>query len=187
MNSQQFGRDPQGRSGEMTSTGGGRTTGSAAKEGVSKLSDAAQQATTKIKQSASEATSNVTHQVKDLLNAQVGSGAEMVGHFANSAKRAAEDLDRNAPQLAGLVRGMADRIEGFADDMRDQSVDQLMRTASDFTRRQPALVFGLAALGGFFIFRTLKAAGDTTPNYPGASSYPGTGGRQQGASQYHGV
>jgi len=187
MNSQESGRDPQGRSGEMTSTGGGRGTGSTAKEAVSKLSDAAQQATAKIKQSTSEATSNVTHQVKDLLNAQVGSGAEMVGHFANSAKRAAEDLDRNAPQLAGLVRGVANRIEGFADDMRDQSVDQLMRTASDFTRRQPALVFGLAALGGFFVFRTLKAAGDTTSNYQGASRYQSAGDRQQGASQYHGV
>ena len=115
------------------------------------------------------------------------------GTIEDTAKRAAEDLDRNAPQLAGLVRGVADRIEGFADDMRGQSVDELMRTASDFTRRQPALVFGLAALGGFFAFRTLKAGSDAASNYQAPSRYQGdsdyrsAAGRQQGTSQYHGV
>ena len=32
-----------------------------------------------------------------------------------------------------------------------------MRTASDFTRRQPALVFGLASLAGFVLLRVLKS------------------------------
>jgi len=129
---------------------------------MSEVSTAAKQAAAQAKQSAANATSKVTHQVKDVLNNQVGNGAELVGHFANSAKRAAEDLEPNAPQLAGVVRGVADRIESFADDMRDQSVDDLLRTASDFSRRQPALVFGLAALGGFFVFRTLKASSSGT-------------------------
>jgi hypothetical protein len=157
------------------------------------LSNAAQQATAKVKQSASDATSSVAHQVKDLLNGQVESGADMVGHFATSAKRAAEDLERNAPQLAGVVRGVADRIEGFADDLRGQSVDELMRIASNFTRRQPALVFGLAALGGFFVFRTLKAGSDAASNYQGSSryqddsTYRSAGSRQPGTSQYHGI
>jgi hypothetical protein len=47
------------------------------------------------------------------------------------------------------VRGAADRVEEFSRAIRGQSVDELMRTASDFTRRQPALVFGLASLAGF--------------------------------------
>jgi hypothetical protein len=101
--------------------------------------------------------STITDQVKELLDSQLASGVEMVGHLGSSAKRAAADLDRNAPQLAGLVRGVGDRIESYADDMRDQSVDELFRSASNFTRRQPALVFGLAALAGFFAFRTIKS------------------------------
>jgi hypothetical protein len=55
------------------------------------------------------------------------------------------------------VRTAADRLDSFSDDIRDQSVDDLLRTASDFTRRQPAFVFGLASLTGFFLFRALKA------------------------------
>jgi hypothetical protein len=35
-------------------------------------------------------------------------------------------------------------------------VDELIGGASDFTRRQPAVVFGLAAVAGFLALRTLK-------------------------------
>ena len=117
--------------------------------------------------------------MKELLDSQLASGVEMVGHLGSfCAQRAADDLNRNAPQLAGLVRGVADRIEGYADNMRDQSVDELFRSASNFTRRQPALVFGLAALAGFFAFRTIKSTPLPTqpvgrPNVPSGDYYGG--------------
>ena len=106
---------------------------------------------------ASEAASSITHQVKGLLDEQVGNGANMVGHLAGSTLLAAEDLQRNAPQLAGLLQGVAHRLESYADDLHGQSVDDLWRSASNYTRRQPAVVFGLAALVGFFALRTLKS------------------------------
>jgi ElaB/YqjD/DUF883 family membrane-anchored ribosome-binding protein len=180
--SNQFGSESPGTR-ERASSDLGRDIGKAASEAVSFLSDAANQATEKAKQSASDAASSVTHQVKDVLDRQVGSGADIVGHVANSAKRAADDLERNAPQLAGLVRGVAGRIDGFADSMRDQSVDELLRTASDFTRRKPALVFGLAALAGFFVFRTLKAS----PSGASTSSNHSAAGRHDGARQFNGL
>ena len=83
------------------------------------------------KRAAAEATSTITGHVKDLLDTQLASGADIVGQFGNSAQRAAEDLERTAPQLAGLVRGVADRIEGYADDLREQSVDELLQSASN--------------------------------------------------------
>src|SRR4030095_13366703 len=147
MSEENLGRDPTklGRRRDSTATGK-----SGARDAFSKASEIAQQSTEKIRQGASNTASTVADQVRELLDRQVGSGAEMVGHFANSAKRAAEDLDPNAPQLAGLVRIFAERVESYGDDLRDQSVDQLLRGASDLTRRQPALVFGLAAVAGFF-------------------------------------
>ena len=93
---------------------------------------------------------------------QVGHGAAVVGRFANATKRAAADLDQESPQVAGMVRGVADRLDDFADGLRDQSVDELVRAASDYTRRQPAIVFGLAALAGFFALRTFKSATSTS-------------------------
>jgi hypothetical protein len=71
---------------------------------------------------------------------------------------AADSLDSNAPQLAGLARGAAERVEQFSRDIRGQTVEDLVRTSSEFTRRQPALVFGLASLAGFLAFRVLKSS-----------------------------
>jgi hypothetical protein len=69
--------------------------------------------------------------------------------------------------------------------MRGKSAEELMRTASDFTRRQPALVFGLASLAGFVLLRVLKSnpdAGSSRNNRRDRGSE-----RFEGSGQFHGV
>jgi ElaB/YqjD/DUF883 family membrane-anchored ribosome-binding protein len=102
------------------------------------------------------------NQVKGLLDDQVGHGAAVVGRFANATQRAADELEQESPQVARLVRGVADRLDSYADDLQNQSVDELVQAASNYTRRQPAVVFGLAALAGFFALRTFKSATSTS-------------------------
>jgi ElaB/YqjD/DUF883 family membrane-anchored ribosome-binding protein len=126
-------------------------------EAVSKLADVAQQAGSQAKQTASSLASDANQKAKGFLNQQVASGADLAGHVADSARCAADTLDQNAPQLADLVRGAAKRVEEFSRDLRGQTVEDLVRTASDFTRRQPAVVFGFASLAGFLLFRVLKS------------------------------
>ena len=145
----------------------------------SQITEGIQSTTNTAKRAASEAASTIGSHMKELLDNQLGSGADIIGQLGSSAHRAAEDLELNAPQLAGLVRGVADRMEGYAEDLRDQSVDELFRSASNFTRRQPALVFGLAALAGFFALRTLKS---TAPR-PQSSR----GQRRSATGEYHGA
>jgi hypothetical protein len=164
MSNQDFGRES--RTSDREREGLGQRTAKAASDAFSSASAAAGDTAAKAKQAASDTAATVTDQVKQLLDRQVGSGADMVGHFAGAVKRAAEELDRGSPQLAGLVRTAADRMDDYAHDLHDQSVDQLMRTASDFTRRQPALMFGLAALAGFFAMRTLKSTPTTVSSPP---------------------
>jgi ElaB/YqjD/DUF883 family membrane-anchored ribosome-binding protein len=130
----------------------------AASDAFSKASDAARDVGTKAKQAASDTAFTMTEQVKDLLDHQIGNGVAAAGHFVSSIKLAATDLDREAPVLAGFVRNFANRVEDLTGQLEGQTVDHFARSASDFTRRQPALVFGVAALAGFFIFRTLKSA-----------------------------
>jgi hypothetical protein len=100
-----------------------------------------------------------------------------------SARLAADNLDQDAPQLAGLVRSAADRAEEFSQDLRDQSVGDLIRTASDFTRKQPALVFGLASLAGFLAFRVLKSSPPESAmeHDPMAERFEGRAGQFHGA------
>ena len=169
MSSQDYSRDPYGGARRSSTTSDWTTTATkTAKE--SSASSFAEESAERVKQAASEAAETVTSGVKQLLDRQVKGGAEMLGTVARSANRAAEDLERDAPQVAGLVRTFAGRMDEYADQLRAQSFDQLARNASDFTRRQPALVFGLAALAGFFALRTLKSS----PSVPAPSIAPNT-------------
>lgn len=131
----------------------------AARKAFDQASGMARDAGAKARQAASDTASTVTSQVKDLLDQQIGSGAAAAGQFANSIRTAADDLDPQSPMLAGFVRTFANRVDYYAEDLQHQTVEQLTKTAADFTRKQPALVFGLAALAGFLMFRTFKNTG----------------------------
>jgi hypothetical protein len=152
--------------GARESEGLGQRTSKAAGDAYSAASAMAGEAADKAKKAASSAAATVGDQVTHLLDRQVETGADTVSSVARSAKRAAEELERDSPQLAGFVRTFADRIDDYANDLHGQSAEDLVRAASDFTRRQPGLVFGLAALAGFFAWRTLKSSS----SFAGASS-----------------
>lgn len=176
MSNQDFGRPSSAATREE---GLGQRASQAASEALSSATSIASDAAGKAKQVASETAATVTGEVKTLLDRQVSSGADMVGHVAGAVKRAAQELDRDAPQLAGLVRTAAERMDYYAGDLREQSVDQLVCAASDFTRRQPAMVFGLAALVGFFALRTLKST-------PSSVSSPSIQPSHDSSGGYHG-
>ena len=179
MSNQDFGRNSA--AGHRDHVGSGQQTAKTASDALSSVSSMAGDVATKAQQAVSDTADTVTEQVKGLLDRQVGRGADMVGHVAGAMRRVAQELDRDAPQLAGLVRTAGDRMDGYAEDLQDQSVEQLMRTASAFTRRQPAMVFGLAALAGFLALRTLKSAPSSVTSPPIQPSHPGR------ASGSHGV
>jgi ElaB/YqjD/DUF883 family membrane-anchored ribosome-binding protein len=144
----------------------------AASDAFAKASDMARDTGAKAKQAASDTAATVNEQVKDLLDKQIGNSWNFAGQVASSFKLAADDLDQKSPFAAGLVRNFADKVEGYAEEFQDQTVEQMMRSASDFTRRQPALVFGLAAMAGFFMFRTIKSAQGHTAS-PSIAPEPG--------------
>ena len=141
-----------------------------AAETTSKLSDVAQQAGEQAKQTASSLANEANQKAMGFLNQQVVSGADLVSHMADSAKCAADNLQDKAPQLAELVLNAAGRVEEFSNQVRSKTVDELLRNASEVTRRQPALVFGCASLAGFFLFRLLKAKPDRSPQQYRATS-----------------
>jgi hypothetical protein len=90
-------------------------------EAAAKVADAAREAGGQAKRAASSLASDATKQAKGFLHMQVTAGADMVGHVAESARAAAENLDPNAPQLAGLVRNVAERAEEFSQNLREQT------------------------------------------------------------------
>jgi hypothetical protein len=143
---------------QSTASGVAQDMRAKAGEAISKVTDAAQQAGSQAKDAAASLASDASQKAKGFLNMQVSSGSDLAGHVATSVRCAADSLDPNAPQLASLARNAAERVEQFSRDIRGQTVEDLVRTASEFTRRQPALVFGLASLAGFLAFRVLKSS-----------------------------
>ena len=152
----------------------------AASDTMAKASDLARDTGAKAKQAVSDTASTVNEQVRGMLDKQIGNSWSVAGQVASSFKLAAQDLEQKSPFAANLVRNFADKVEGYAEDFQDQTVEQVVRSASDFTRRQPALVFGLAALAGFLIFRTMKTAQGTTASPPIAPEHDEQPGRYHG-------
>ena len=150
-----------------------------ASEAYSKVADAASDVTSRAKQAATETASSMTGQVKGLLDDQIGSGVNLAGAFAKSMRVAAGDLDKQSPALAGVVRNFAGKVDSYANEFKGQSVDQLARSASSFTRQQPALVFGLAAVAGFFLFRAVKIAAEESASSPPIQPAYDTDGRMR--------
>jgi hypothetical protein len=145
---------------------GGGPTPDRADRLVTKASAVAYEAADTVFEVASQSASSVSRQVAGLHDNQVLAGADVISQVAQSTRLAADDLEAKVPQVAGVVRSVADRIDIYADGMKDQSVEQMLATASGFTRRQPAMVFSLAALAGFLLFRALKSG----PDYAGRSA-----------------
>jgi cytochrome c2 len=123
------------------------------------------------KQAASTAASKVGSQVRGVMDRQVEAGAGIAQDVVHSIRCAAEDLDKNAPQLAGVVRAVADTAGSYADGLKGRSAQDLWREAQSFTRKQPALVFGFAAFAGFLAYRMVQSgitvqAPPTQPGQP---------------------
>jgi hypothetical protein len=147
---------------------------SKAGDAVSKLAEVAQGAGGQAKAAATSLASEANEKAKGVMNEQIAAGAAWVGHLAEATKAAADNLRPNAPQFSGLVRDAATTVEKFSKNLKNHSIEELYQSASDFTRRQPAVVFGSAALFGFFISRLLK----TEPN-------SGSGARVGGGNRPH--
>ena len=137
---------------------------------ATQVGEAAQDVAEQAKNSASSLAAEANQTIKGLLNQQLAAGADVVGGVAVSARAAAGSLDESAPQIAGLVRNAADKIESFSHDLRGRSIDEVMEIASDYARRQPLLIFGAAAALGFLAFRIVKSASPMRQTATGARS-----------------
>ena len=118
------------------------------------------------KETATEAASSVRGEVSRMLDRQVETGAAYLGHAAYSIRSAADDLSRNAPPLAGIADTVANKLDSYAETVQGKTAEELWDDAIDFTRRQPALVFGLASLAGFLAYRTIKSTQPATDDKP---------------------
>ena len=137
------------------------------------ISRAARESGSKAKEAASETATVLGDHFKEVLDKQMGRHIGAAGILGGSLKQAASDLEGQSPIAASIVSTVAGKLEQFAEDFDGETVEQLARSASDFTRRQPAIVFVIAALAGFFALRAITI---TPSNASSPSIQPSDGG-----------
>lgn len=123
-----------------------------------------------LKKAAKEQVSELANEARDAIHDKAtetaaeaqNAAADSVQSYADAASAAASRFDPDTMQ-AEAVRHLADRIEGFARDIRTTELDELIRNTSNFARRNPMLFIGAAAALGFVATRFLKA--QPTPRY----------------------
>jgi hypothetical protein len=157
--------------------GGGLPAGSTARDSESlraKTTDTISDLGGAAKQVADTLVSAATDKLKDIANQQVVAGADLVGHVGESVRVAGEHLNPQAPYLARFAFSAAQTIEESADQLRGQSIDGLARRTAEFARQRPEIVFGVAAVSGFLLFRFLNAgvSGSSRPSYRSGDIYP---------------
>jgi hypothetical protein len=133
---------------------------------------------------AKDIASKAGEKIQDKVNMQKGVGAEYVGKLADAMRRAAREFETDVPFAATYIRKAASQVEGVSDSVRDGNLNDLIRGAQAFAKRQPTVFLGLAVLAGFGVVRFLKSSAaaqdasaasfeghDRSSSFQGSSSY----------------
>ncbi len=102
--------------------------------------------------------SQAADKLKDAVEERKSSGAEYVGSLAETMRRAAREFDADLPIAATYIRKAASQVDGFSDNIRAGHLDDVIRNAQSFARRQPTAFLGIAVLAGFGAVRFLKSS-----------------------------
>ena len=110
---------------------------------------------------AKDVASQATDKLKDAVNDRKSSGAEYVGTLADTMRRAAREFDTDLPIAGTYIRKAAKQVDGVSEGIRNGNLNDLVRSAQSFARRQPTAFLGIAVLAGFGVVRFLKSSGES--------------------------
>jgi hypothetical protein len=127
---------------------------------------------------AKDVATQTTDKFKQTVDNQKIAGAEYVGGLANTMRRAAREFDGDLPIAGTYIRKAASQVEGVSESIKTGNLNDLVRTAQAFARRQPTAFLGMAVLAGFGVVRFLKSSADssesTTVRHIGGDAFTGT-------------
>ena len=118
------------------------------------------QAAQTVKQQASRAAEMAKKKGETLLNDQKDMAAHKVEELVGALRSTGDHLQQESyPQIAEYVQSAAQRVEQFAQALRERDVNAAMDDMRSLARHQPALFIGGAVALGFLAARFLKSTG----------------------------
>ena len=141
-------------------------------------------ATSRTQPTAADGGTNRIQEAASGLIDQAGSTAEVqasrtmtqagdtLHQIAQAIRDAGKGMRSEQPQVAGFADTAADQVDRSAQYLRNHDATQVLNAATDFARRQPAVVVGGGLLLGLAVGRFLRTASETTGSQfaPGVSS-----------------
>ena len=131
---------------------------SSAAETATHLKTAAASVSTDAKNYAGSVVSDAAGAFKEAVESNKTAGADAIANIAHSVKEAADGIEAQAPQVAGVVRSAAEGVERISSDIRDRNVGELLDSVTKFAQRQPAAFFGVGILAGIVLTRMMRSS-----------------------------
>ncbi len=150
----------------------GRTVQSAAFDFANTSAETLKGQASQVMDAAKDVAATAQDRLQDKIFEQKGIGADYVGNFADTMRRAASQFDVDAPAAGTYIRKAAAQVESAADALRNGELGDLIQGAQKFARSQPTVFFGLTLLAGFGVIRFLKSASEASDRESDAGAYP---------------
>jgi len=127
--------------------------------------------------------SQTGEKVKQVVDDQRGIGADYVDNLADTMRRAAREFDSDLPIAGAYIRKAAAQIENVSDAVRTGDLEEILKGAQSFARRQPTAFLGLSVLAGFGVVRFLKSsAGSSSQSSGSGTNHDPAGGSYSAAN-----
>lgn len=118
-------------------------------------------ATTKLREEAGALKGQATARARDYATQGKERATYALDNVARLITDAAGTVDSKVgTQYGDYTRKAADAVSGFASSLKDREVDDLVRDATEFVKKSPAIAIGAAAAIGFVLARLVKAGAD---------------------------
>jgi gas vesicle protein len=113
--------------------------------------------------------SGTADQIQQQARQRQNTGADFIGRLAGNMREAGRAFENDAPFVARGVDSAAEYVEDTADKIRNGHFNDLVNSATDFAKRQPAAFLGISVLAGFAAVRFLKASGEQSSHPQGGN------------------
>jgi hypothetical protein len=119
------------------------------------MSEAAQ-----VKEAAAAQMSQATERARRFAEDSKNVAAERLSGVSSAIHRVADQLsaDQATAPVAGYAHDLAGGISRMSENVRSNSIDDLVAVVQDFGRRQPVAFLGASALAGFVASRFVMAS-----------------------------
>lgn len=128
-----------------------------------KVGEDAKDAADKLKASSEQMLADAKAKVKDAADSQRHRAADAMRGMAGALHRAAGDLKPENETMGRYTDMAADRLDQFAGYLRGADWSEVVESAEDMARRQPAWFIGGAMAAGFVVARLIKNAAESSP------------------------